>query len=194
MENKKTHILIADGNAVSAKELQACLQRGGYAVDGILSDGIDAAAECLKNPPDIIFLDDGLGFVDGYRTASCIRVSGYSGMIILLSESYNEGVLHKANECGIDGCVVKPVEEKFLLPWLQTKLKRANDIRSLSKEKENLLLTLENNRFIEEANGIIASSKGVSPAEADRILSEKADEKNMAKEELARIFVLTSVK
>ena len=102
-------------------------------------------------------------------------------------------VIHGAlPELGINGCIIKPVTEKFLLPWLHTKLTRDNDLKFLSNEKNTLLSALENRRLVEEANGIIAVSKNVSIAEADKILTEKAKEKNVTKEELAKIFVSVS--
>ena len=51
---------------------------------------------------------------------------------------------------------------------------------------------LESRRLLEEANGIIAASEKISIPEADKILAEKAKEKNMTKEELAKILVSVS--
>lgn len=192
MDKKEVHVLIADSDAASAEELKSCLENGGYIVEAPVCDGIDAVAACLRNAPEVVFLDSGLDLLDGFKAASCVRAKGYEGTVILLSDKYEESMSRSLVDCGIDGCVVKPVTEKFLIPWLYTKLTRTGDIKVLSKEKKELLSVLENRRLIEEANGLIAASKNVSIQEADKILAEKAKEKNVTKEELARIFVSAS--
>lgn len=192
MDTKEVNVLIADGSEASAMELKGCLEKGGYTVKALVGDGIDAVASCIKNTPDVIFLDSDLDLLDGFKTASCIRAKGYDGTVILLSDTYDESMLHSLADCGINGCVVKPVTEKFLIPWLHTKLTRAGDIKALSKEKEELLSVLEKRRLVEEANGLIAASKNISIQEADKILAEKAKAKSVTKEELARILVSDS--
>ncbi len=189
MESKKIHVLIADSDTSSAETLKNYLEKGGYTVDALAFDGVDAVSLCIKAPPDVIFVDSKLKLIDGYKVSSYICSKGFEGTIILISEKYDENMSQALNENGIDGCVVKPVTEKFLLPWLHTKLTRTEDIKSLNEEKRKLLLTLENKRLIEGANGLISSSMNVSISEADKILTEKAKERNMAKEELAKIFV-----
>lgn len=192
MEIKKAHILIADGDGVSAKKMKTALEKGGYTVEALVCDGIDAADACLKINPDVVFVDKELDLIGGLKAAACMRSGGYDGIIILLSKAYDENLSERLLELGINGCIVKPVTEKFLLPWLHTKLTRDNDLKFLSKEKNTLLSALENRRLVEEANGIIAASKNVSIAEADKILTEKAKEKNVTKEELAKILVSVS--
>lgn len=192
MEIKKAHILIADGDGVSAEKMKTALEKGGYTAEALVCDGIDAADACLKINPDVVFVDKELDLIGGLKAAACMRSGGYDGIVILLSKAYDENLSERLPELGINGCIVKPVTEKFLLPWLHTKLTRDNDLKFLSNEKNTLLSALENRRLVEEANGIIAASKNVSIAEADKILTEKAKEKNVTKEELAKIFVSVS--
>lgn len=192
MEVKKAHILIAESDGASAEKMKTALEKGGYTVEALVCDGIDAADACLKINPDVVFVDKKLDLIGGIKAAACMRSGGYDGIIILLSEAYDENLSDRLAEFGINGCIVKPVTEKFLIPWLYTKLTRDSDIKFLSKEKNTLLSALENRRLVEEANGIIAASENISISEADRILTEKAKEKNLTKEELAKIFVSVS--
>lgn len=192
MEAKKAHIFIAESDGESAQKMKTALENGGYEAEALVCDGIDAANTCLKINPDVVFVDKKLDLIGGIKAAVCMRSGGYDGIIILLSEAYDENFSAHLAEFGINGCIVKPVTEKFLLPWLYTKLTRDNDIKFLSKEKNNLLSALESRRLLEEANGIIAASEKISIPEADKILAEKAKEKNMTKEELAKILVSVS--
>ncbi len=189
MKNNDIHVLIADSDESSAITLKNCLERGGYIINACINDGVDAINVIIKTNPDIVFLDEKLELINGIKVASYICSKGFDGIVILTSEKYDENISKSIHEHGIDGYIIKPVTEKFLIPWLYTKFKRVKDIKILGEEKRKLLLTLENKRFIEGANGIISSEMNVSIFEADKILTEKAEEKHMSKEELAKIFV-----
>lgn len=183
------HIVIADDDMQFAKALTELLQKNEYVVDGIVSDGIDAVTVCSEKNSDVLFVKCDTDFMDGFSVASCLKGKGYGGSVFIMADEYDPDMTAKALAAGAEGCIVKPVTEKFLIPWLYTKLKRSGDINRLSKEKQELLSSLEAKRIIEEANGIIAASAGVSITEADKILSKKAEISGKSKEELAQMLV-----
>lgn len=183
------HIVIADDDMQFAKALTELLQKNEYVVDGIVSDGIDAVALCTEKNCDVLFIKENTAFMDGFKAASCLKGKGFEGSVFIVADEYDPDMTAKALAAGAEGCIVKPVTEKFLIPWLYTKLKRSGDISRLSKEKQELLSSLEAKRIIEEANGIIAASAGVSVSEADKILSKKAEAGGTSRESLARILV-----
>lgn len=183
------HIVIADDDTQFAEAMKELLEKNEYIVDGIVSDGIDAVALCTEKNCDVLFIKENTAFMDGFKAASCLKGKGFEGSIFIIADEYDPDMTVKALAAGAEGCIVKPVTEKFLIPWLYTKLKRSGDISRLSKEKQELLSSLEAKRIIEEANGIIAASAGVSITEADKILSKKAEISGKSKEELARMLV-----
>ena len=183
------HVVIADGDMLSANTIKEILEKNGYIVDAVVNDGIDAVAVCSEKDSDVLFIKDNVNFMDGFSTASCLKSKGFKGSIFIMTDEYDEEMTEKALAFGAEGCIVKPVTEKFLIPWLYTKLTRTDDINRLSKEKQSLLSFLEARRIVEEANGIIASSSGVSISEADEILSQKAKAGGMSKEQLARMLI-----
>lgn len=183
------HIVIADRDTAFAEEMKSFLEKNGYIVDSVVSDGIDAIAVCSDKAVDVLFIKDDIDFMNGFSVAACLTEKGFCGTIFIVADKYDSDMTAKALDSGADGCIVKPVTEKFLIPWLYTKLTRNEDINRLSKEKEKLLYSLEAKRIIEEANGIIAASSGVSIAEADSILTKKAESGKMSKEQLAKMLI-----
>ena len=183
------HIVIADDDTQFAEAMKELLEKNEYIVDGIVSDGIDAVALCTEKNCDVLFIKENTAFMDGFKAASCLKGKGFEGSIFIIADEYDPDMTAKALAVGAEGCIVKPVTEKFLIPWLYTKLTRTDYINRLSKEKQELLSSLEAKRIIEEANGIIAASAGVSITEADKILSKKAEISGKSKEELARMLV-----
>ena len=188
------HIVIADGDTQSAKAMKELLEKNEYVVDALVCDGIDAVAVCSEKNSDVLFVEDKAAFMDGFSVASCLIGKGYGGSIFIMTDEYDPNMTAKAIAAGAEGCIVKPITEKFLIPWLYTKLTRTDDINRLSQEKQELLSSLEAKRIIEEANGIIAASAGVSIIEADKILSKKAEVSGKSKEDLARILVSSLAK
>ena len=183
------HIVIADDDTQFAEAMKELLEKNEYIVDGIVSDGIDAVALCTEKNCDVLFIKENTAFMDGFKAASCLKGKGFEGSIFIIADEYDPDMTAKALAAGAEGCIVKPVTEKFLIPWLYTKLTRTDYINRLSKEKQELLSSREAKRIIEEANGIIAASAGVSITEADKILSKKAEISGKSKEELARMLV-----
>lgn len=183
------HIVIADDDTQFAEAMKELLEKNEYIVDALVSDGIDAVALCTEKNCDVLFIKKNTAFMDGFKAASCLKGKGYGGSVFIMADEYDPDMTSKALAAGAGGCIVKPVTEKFLIPWLYTKLKRSGDISRLSKEKQELLSSLEAKRIIEEANGIIAASAGVSIMEADKILSKKAEISGKSKEELAQMLV-----
>lgn len=181
--------MIADGDTQSAKAMKELLEKNGYVVDALVGDGIDAVAVCSEKNSDVLFVKCDTDFMDGFSVASCLKGKGYGGSVFIMADEYDPDMTAKALAAGAEGCIVKPVTEKFLIPWLYTKLTRTDDINRLSKEKQELLSSLEAKRIIEEANGIIAASAGVSIMEADKILSKKAEISGKNKDDLARMLV-----
>ena len=183
------HIVIADDDTQFAEAMKELLEKNEYIVDGIVSDGIDAVALCTEKNCDVLFIKENTAFMDGFKAASCLKGKGFEGSLFIIADHLDPEQTAKALAAGAEGCIVKPVTEKFLIPWLYTKLTRTDYINRLSKEKQELLSSLEAKRIIEEANGIIAASAGVSITEADKILSKKAEISGKSKEELARMLV-----
>lgn len=190
MESIEKRVLIADNDAEFVSEIKNILEKNGYSVIGTAGDGIDAVSECTAQNPEIIFLKKDMELIDGFKTVACLREKGYNGLAVIVSEDYSADTTQKAVSVGADGVITKPVTEKFLIPWLFTKLKRSGEKRELFKEKNLLLTELENKRIESEALGTIASSMKISIAEAKKILDKKAKEKGMTTAEVARFIAV----
>ena len=188
MEALEKRAVIADTDEKFIGELKEILERNGYSVAGVAGDGIDAVSECEAKLPQVVFLNKELEFIDGFKTARCLREKGFDGITIIVAEGYSADASQKAILAGADGIITKPISEKFLIPWLLTKTARAGEKHELFSEKKKLLSELENKRIEAEALGIIASSMGISIAEAKKVIDKKAKAKNISPAELAKLI------
>ena len=188
MENLEKRVLIADSDENFVSEIKNILIKNGCSVIGTAGDGFDAVSESLEKQPEIVFLKKEMEFVDGFRAAACLREKGFFGLVVIVAEDYSADAAQNAISAGADGIITKPVTEKFLIPWLLTKLKRTGEKRELFNEKNKLLSELENKRIESEALGIIASSMKITIAEAKKLLDKKAKAKGMTSTEVAKLI------
>ena len=186
------NVIIAENDENICIEIKNILENNGYNVISVVNDGIDVVSTCLNNENSIVFMQNDLPVIDGFYVTSCLRNRGFCGYIFIMAKSYDEEMEKRALELGADGYLIKPLTEKFLIPWLQAKIARTEDIKYLKKEKDKLLSELESKRIIEEANGMISSSLNISFAEADIILETKAKQANIEKQDLAKMLLSKS--
>ncbi len=188
MDILEKRVIIADTDETFIGEMKTILEKNGYTVVKTVRDGIDAVSECQNINPEIVFLKSDLNFVDGFKTAECLKEKGFSGLKIIVSDGYSKESSERAIACGADGTIIRPVTEKFLIPWLTTKFARTGEKIGLFNEKKKLLSQLENKRIESEAIGVIASSMKISMIQAKELLEQKAKEKNISFEEVAKLI------
>lgn len=188
MQFSGKRVLIAESDKSFAADFKNMLEKNGGSVCKIVNDGIDAVSECFELNPDIVFVDKNLSFLNGFKTAERLREKGFSGLVVIVSDDYLPEDSEKAVVLGADGIIMKPITEKFLFPWLATKLKRTEEKRELFNKKSGLLLELEIKRIESEAVGIIASSMKISIPEAKELLEKKAKEKGIFVFEAAKLI------
>jgi len=85
-------------------------------------DGIQGLQEACKRRPDLIISDIKMPRADGYELIRQIRqIPETSGIpAIALTGLGMRGDITRAKEAGFDACIVKPVETRELMRWIQT--------------------------------------------------------------------------
>lgn len=186
--NEKIFVL-ADNDIASSEEIKRILNKNNYIVAAQVEDGMDAVIECTKNSADVVIVKDDLPLLNGYAVSAHLRKNGFEGVILIITESYSPEIAEQAKRFGADGYIVKPVEERFLIPWLHTAFVRITDTKELSEKKKMLLSELEEKRLAEAAVGKIASSLGITIREANEIFEKKAAAGGKTKSDLAKIIL-----
>ena len=113
-------VLIVDDNATSREILQGLLGSMEFRVDEVISG--DAAIKVLETCTDsdmydLVILDWQMPGMNGIETAKQIKLSKKIKTIpkmIMLTAFGREGIAKSAEQCGIDGFLVKPVTQSIL--------------------------------------------------------------------------------
>ncbi len=133
MNNEK--ILIVEDEKIIALDLQRRLERFGYSVVGMASDGHEAVTLAKEREPDIILMDIMLaGAMDGIEAAGQIKAR-YGIPVIFLTAYTDEKTLERAKEVEPFGYILKPFKERELYTTIDIALYKNSIDRKLRKQE-----------------------------------------------------------
>ena len=109
-------VLVADDDRLSLEAAAACFRDRGDAVR-TASNGLDALAACLKEPPDVILSDVQMPKMDGWQLVRMVRARPSLSSIpfILLTQLSGENERLRAYQLGVDDFLAKPCQGELLL-------------------------------------------------------------------------------
>lgn len=117
------HIACVDDDVVIGKTIEAYLAHPQRRIT-IITDPRDCLATLVNDPPDLIFCDINMPYLDGYEVCALLRqVTRFQDLPIIILTS-NDGFLDRvrARIAGATDYMAKPFQEKELVLLLQTHL------------------------------------------------------------------------
>lgn len=117
------HILIVDDQPELAGMIANLLDDAGY-ITRIASNGREALAEILANPPDLLLTDVNMPEIDGFALASMLKADPATATIpiIMLSAQDGRGARIIGLESGAEHYMSKPVDPAELLSRIRNQL------------------------------------------------------------------------
>lgn len=177
-QNDKKIVLISSDSSFT-EEMKEILCHHEYSVDHTYSDGIDAVIGFEEMDSDAVIIDDHIALLSADAVAGKLRKKGYTGIILEATEQYTD----ENTRNDVDGILVKPITEKFLIPWLYAKLLKEKEIRNISDKNEKLTNDIQIEKNWQEAVGMVASSEKICIQEAEALLNRKISQSKYSKEE-----------
>ena len=123
MTDHSAHLLLVEDDEALRRVLDGTLRAAGYHVV-TASDGL-AATRALQtgSTPDIVLLDIGLPFVDGWRILESLPTGKASGVIVISARGEKNDKV-RALDLGADDYLAKPFEADELLARVRAVLRR----------------------------------------------------------------------
>lgn len=145
-------ILIVEDENIVARDIQATLQRMGYAVAGIAASGEEAVDAARTMSPDIILMDIVLarGFIDGVETAEKLRQLGADVPVIFLTAHSDDATVRRATSTGPHGYVVKPYQPRDLKIAIDMSLHRLREQEATKAEFSRQIELVEREKRVLE--------------------------------------------
>ena len=109
--------------------------------------------------------------------------------VVLLTAFGQRDIVERANRIGVTGYLVKPIEQRMLLPTIEVALAQSRRLRQSRREAEQARRQVEESKVIARAQGLLAKEMGVSETQAYQELRRMAMDKRTTIAALAAAFV-----
>ena len=190
MENKSLRVLIAEDEPITRMDLREMLEHSGYDVVGEAADGFDALELCKTIKPDLVLMDIKMPLLDGLAAGRIILEENLSDAVILITAYSERGFIDQAKDIGISGYLVKPVDEKTLVPSIELAVARSREVKQLRNDIEKVSERLENRGIIEKAKGLLMEREHLSEQDAYDYIRKISCAKNISMRRVSEIILL----
>lgn len=186
----KKSIVIADDEPITRMDISEILVEAGYDVVGQALDGFDAVELCRKHKPDLVLMDVKMPLLDGLKAAKIITKEELSKCIVLLTSYSEKSIIERAKEAKVMGYLVKPINEKVLLPAIEVALAKSREIEDFKKEVQKAEEKLESRKIIDRAKAILIKNDGISEETAYNRIRKLSMDKRCPMENVAKIIIV----
>ena len=100
--------------------------------------------------------------------------------------------MDQAKDIGVAGYLVKPIDEKSLVPSIELAVARSKDMKRLRKDMQKVSERLENRSIIEKAKGQVMAQEGMSEQDAYDYIRKLSQTKNLSMRRVAEIILMKS--
>jgi response regulator NasT len=190
MAKEGLSVVVIDDEPITRMDLKEMLESKGCKVLGEAGDGFDAIELCRKNNPDLVLLDIKMPFLDGISAAKIIHDEGLAETVILLTAYNEKEFIEGAKNSGVGGYLVKPIDEKSLIPSIELAVTRSREMKKLQRDFKEVSDRLENRKIIEKAKGIIMRQCDLCEEDAYNYIRNLSKKKEISMKRVAEIILL----
>jgi two-component system, response regulator PdtaR len=180
-----TRVLIAEDEAIIRLDLKEMLEEEGLEVVGEAADGDAAVRMASESTPDLVIMDIKMPGLDGLSAAERIVSEGHGAVLVLTAFSQKD-LVQRAAEAGAMGYLVKPFQKADLMPAIEIALARHAELVTIRKEAANLTDQLETRKVVDRAKGRLMDERGMTEAEAFRVIQKRAMDERRPMREVAQ--------
>ena len=190
MEKDAIRVVIADDEPISRMDLKELLTEGGYTVVAEVSDGFDAVENCKLYHPDLVLLDIKMPSLDGLAAATIIYEEELADTIIMLTAYSEREFVEQAKDYGVSGYLVKPIDEKSLIPNIELVVAQSKEMKRLRKDMAKVSERLANRSIIEKAKGQVMQEQNLSEQEAYHYIRKLSQLKGLSMRRVAEMILV----
>ena len=187
--NTTIRVVIADDEPITKMDLRELLEEAGYEVVGEASDGFDAVEICRQTHPNLVLLDIKMPLLDGLSAAKIIHHEDLAETIMMMTAYSEREFIEQAKECGVGGYLVKPIDEKSLIPNIEVVVNRSQEIGRLRKDIEKANVRLESRVLVEKAKGQIMQKQNMTEQNAYDYIRKLSQAKHLSMKRVAEMIL-----
>ena len=192
MQSYDLRVVIADDEPITKMDLAEILTGVGYKIAAEASDGFDAVEVCKQCRPDLVLMDIKMPLLDGLSAAKIVYEENLADTVMMLTAYSEREFVDQAKDIGVAGYLVKPIDEKSLIPSIELAVARSKDMKKLRKDMQKVSERLENRSIIEKAKGQVMAQEGMSEQDAYDYIRKLSQTKNLSMRRVAEIILMKS--
>jgi two-component system, response regulator PdtaR len=178
-----THLLLVDDEPIVLTTLSNGLRQMGYRVS-TCENSTKAIDSYRQDLPDLVVLDYRIPDINGLELAKHLLDIEHRPIIML--SAYNDlPIVREAIDIGVAGYLTKPVEAERLTPSIEAALARFSEIAALLKQGANIQASIESQRLISTAVGIMMARCNLTQDRAFERLRKQARDQRRPLKDLA---------
>jgi two-component system chemotaxis response regulator CheY len=113
--HNKTKVLVVEDEKIISMQISRLLDKAGYDVVGIASNGLEAIDKATQLNPDVILMDLVMPRMNGIDTIKKINGTNPNTYIIVVTGLHSQNTLLEALEAGAKDGIFKPFKEEEIL-------------------------------------------------------------------------------
>ncbi len=184
----KASVLLLDDDRLILATMATGLLHAGYRVN--TTESVDEAETWLANHPrpDIAIIDINMPDRSGFELPARLNQLDDIPFIFLTARSEPEANT-LANNLGAMAYLVKPIDSAQLIPAIETALSRAQDLKQMKSQQQQLQTALDGDRSVSIAIGIIMDQYRINYEDANTLLRQSARSKRIKLLDLATSII-----
>lgn len=189
MEKEKLKIVVVDDEPIIRMDIKNMLMNAGYQIVGEGSNGFDAIELSKKFYPDVILMDIKMDDMDGLSAARIIAEECPDTAIIMLTAYSKIEYIDKAKETKISSYLLKPINEKLLVPNIELAVVRNKELTEYKNSVDKANEKLATRKIIERAKGLIMSHRHKTEDEAFNYIRDISKKRNISMHNVSEMII-----
>lgn len=189
-KNQMLSIYLVEDESLIRNWLKTELIKMGHRIAGEAADGETALKSIIESKPNFLILDINLPGIDGLSVVKEIQKHMIIPVVIITGYSAPE-IIMEANELGVFGYLIKPLDANELHSTIMIAYKRFNEFQSIQNSLNNTKNALEERKYIERAKGILMDRFGLPENQAMQYIQRKSRNTNQKLIKVAQEIILS---
>lgn len=185
-------IVIADDEPITRMDIYEILSEAGYEVVGEASNGFDAVELCRRFKPDLALMDIKMPHLDGLKATKLILDENLADAVVVLTAYSGSEFIEEAKAAGVTGYIVKPVEERNLLPEVEIAIAKGKEIKVIKEEMIKIKEEMEKKITINKAKEILMEKYSITEEAAYKRLRKSSMDRRCSMQEIAIAVIQNS--
>lgn len=185
---RSLRVVIAEDEPLVTEMLAEQLRHLGHRIVGEAANGEEVINLVLDSRPDLVLMDIKMPKVSGLQASRTIMERS-PVPIILLTAYTDDAFIEEAASVGAMAYLVKPVDERDLVPAIRLVLSQFEQLQSLRREVDDLREALETRKMVERAKGVLMRRLNLTEEEAFTRIQRQARNRQAKMRDIAKAII-----